>query len=62
MAYSNEQYPEAFNNLEPEVREKAIDFMNSLLAQNYDEGQAISMAMDKAQELNTVKDNINFYM
>lgn len=37
-------------NLEPRVREKAIDIANALLDEGYEEGRAIAIATAKAKE------------
>ncbi|WP_172797483.1 hypothetical protein [Bacillus sp. FJAT-27445] len=37
-------------NLDPDVREKAIDIANALLEDGNDEGKAIAIGIDKARE------------
>jgi uncharacterized protein YdaT len=37
-------------NLSPEVRRKAIEIANALLAEGYDDGKAIRIAIAKAKE------------
>jgi uncharacterized protein YdaT len=37
-------------NLSPEVRLKAIEIANAMLAEGYDEGKAIRIAIAKAKE------------
>ena len=37
-------------NLPPRVRHKAIEIANALLAEGYDEGKAIRIAIAKAKE------------
>nr|WP_238790987.1 MULTISPECIES: hypothetical protein [unclassified Paenibacillus] len=39
-------------NLEPRVREKAVDIANALLREGYEEGRAIAIATAQAEEWN----------
>ena len=50
MPWNNNDYPDSFKNLEPDVREKAIEIANALLREGNDEGRAISIATAKARE------------
>jgi uncharacterized protein YdaT len=54
MPWSKNDYPAAMKNLDPEVRDKAIEIANALLKDGYEDGRAIPIAIDKAKE--TVKD------
>lgn len=54
MPWSKNDYPAAMKNLDPEVRDKAIEIANALLEEGYEDGRAIPIAIDKAKE--TVKD------
>lgn len=55
MPWSKNDYPNSMKNLEPHVREKAIEIANALLRDDYDEGRAISIAT--AQARRTVHEN-----
>lgn len=50
MPWSKNDYPPSMKNLEPRVRNKAVEIANALLEENYDEGRAIAIATAKAQE------------
>lgn len=52
MPWSKNDYPPSMKNLEPRVRNKAVEIANALLEENYDEGRAIAIAIAtaKAQE------------
>ncbi|PIC64424.1 hypothetical protein CSV79_06475 [Sporosarcina sp. P13] len=50
MSWSKTDYPTSMNNLDPKVREKAIEIANALLRKNYEEGRAISIATAQAHE------------
>ncbi len=46
----NESYfPRSMANLSPTVRAKAVEIANALLAQGYDEGKAIRIAIAQAK-------------
>ncbi len=46
----NESYfPRSMENLSPVVRAKAVEIANALLAQGYDEGKAIRIAIAQAK-------------
>ncbi|MFD1205564.1 MULTISPECIES: hypothetical protein [Sporosarcina] len=57
MPWTRTDYPDSFKNLEPEIRNKAIEIANALLREDYDEGRAISIATAKAREYVTGDDN-----
>lgn len=48
MPWSSDDFPASMSNLTPQVREKAIDIANALLAEGMDEGKAIRIAMARA--------------
>ena len=50
MPWNKNDYPDSFKNLEPDVRNKAIEIANALLREGNDEGRAISIATAKARE------------
>jgi uncharacterized protein YdaT len=50
MPWDEDYYPRSMRNLEPEVRRKAIEIANALLAEGYEEGKAIRIAIAKARE------------
>lgn len=50
MPWTKKNYPDAMNNLEEEVRNKAIDIANALIEEEYNEGRAISIAISRAKE------------
>lgn len=50
MPWNKNNYPPSFKNLEPAVKEKAIEIANALLRDGYEESRAISIAMSKARE------------
>ena len=50
MPWDETYYPRSMRNLEPEVRRKAIEIANALLAEGYEEGKAIRIAIAKARE------------
>lgn len=50
MPWNDGDYPTAMRHLDPEVREKAIEIANALLASGHDEGAAIRIAIAKARE------------
>ncbi|MGN7386405.1 DUF2188 domain-containing protein [Sporosarcina sp. SAFN-015] len=50
MPWNKNDYPDSFKNLEPEVRNKAIEIANALLREGNEEGRAISIATAKARE------------
>lgn len=50
MPWSKDDYPDSMKNLDPEVREKAVEIANALLADGMKEGRAIAIAISKAKE------------
>lgn len=51
MPWTKNDYPNSMKNLDPEVREKAIEIANALVTEeHYDDGKAIPIAIDKAKE------------
>jgi uncharacterized protein YdaT len=50
MPWNEVYYPRSMRNLPPEVHLKAIEIVNALLEEGYDEGKAIRIAIVKAKE------------
>jgi uncharacterized protein YdaT len=50
MPWTREHFPAAMRNLEPEVRDKAIEIANALLREGHDEGFAIRVAIARSHE------------
>ncbi|KQL37343.1 hypothetical protein [Psychrobacillus sp. FJAT-21963] len=50
MPWDKKDYPDSMKNLDPDVREKAIEIANALLRDNYDEGRAIAIATAQARK------------
>ena len=50
MPWTQERYPPAMRRLPPEVRLKAIEIANAMLAEGYDDGRAIRMAIAAAKK------------
>jgi len=50
VPWDEDYYPSSMRNLAPEVRLKAIEIANALLAEGYDEGKAIRIGIAKAKE------------
>ncbi|AXH98328.1 hypothetical protein DV702_00575 [Sporosarcina sp. PTS2304] len=50
MPWNKNDYPASMKNLDPKVREKAIEIANALLRDHYEEGRAISIAIAQAHE------------
>ena len=50
MPWNTYSYPTAMKNLDPAIRDKAIDIANALLAAQIDEGRAIRIAIAKANQ------------
>jgi uncharacterized protein YdaT len=50
MPWNEQRYPTSMKNLPDAVRDKAIEIANALLAEGYEEGQAIRIAIAKAKE------------
>jgi len=49
MPWSSETFPPAMAHLPQRVREKAIEIANALLAEGYEEGRAIRIAIAQAK-------------
>jgi uncharacterized protein YdaT len=50
MPWTKNDYPVSMKNLEPRVREKAVEIANALLEEGSEEGRAIAIATAKAKE------------
>ncbi|GEM44695.1 DUF2188 domain-containing protein [Deinococcus cellulosilyticus] len=50
MPWNSENYPQSLKNFNPEVRSKAVEIANALLEEGHDEGSAIAIATDRAEE------------
>jgi uncharacterized protein YdaT len=49
MPWSDSHFPRSMLHLSPPVRAKAIEIANALLADGYDEGKAIRIAISQAK-------------
>lgn len=49
MPWTRTRYPVAMRNLPAAVRRKAVDIANALLADGYEEGRAIRIAIAQAK-------------
>lgn len=49
MPWTEQRYPASMSRLPQPVRLKAIEIANALLAEGYDEGKAIRIAIAKAK-------------
>ena len=49
MPWNQSYFPQSMRNLPPQVREKAIEIANALLAQGYDEGKCIRIGIAQAK-------------
>lgn len=52
MPWNKTDYPPSMKNLEPRVRNKAIEIANALLGEGYEEGRSIAIATAQAEEWN----------
>lgn len=52
MPWNKRDYPPSLKNLDPRVRDKAIEIANALLDDGSEEGRAIAIATAKAKEWN----------
>lgn len=52
MPWTSDDYPVSMKNLEPRVRDKAVEIANALLEDGYEEGRAIAIATAQAKEWN----------
>ncbi len=50
MPYTRRDYPVTMKNLDLPVRDKAIDIVNAMIEDGYDEGDAIPIAIAQAKE------------
>ena len=51
MPYSKDEYPDSMKNLDPKVREKAIEILNALIEEGkMNKGMAIATATKRAKE------------
>jgi uncharacterized protein YdaT len=50
MPWSKGDYPPSMKNLEPRVREKAVEIANALLKDGYEEGRAIAIGTSQAEK------------
>ncbi|NMO94574.1 hypothetical protein [Paenibacillus lemnae] len=50
MPWTKNDYPASMKNLEPRVRNKAVEIANALLDEGSEEGRAIAIATAKAEE------------
>ena len=50
MPFDRRNYPNSMKNLDKEVRDKAIDIVNAMLKEGYDEDNAIPIAISQAKE------------
>lgn len=50
MPWKKNDYPPSMKNLEPRVRNKAVEIANALLEEGYEEGRAIAIGTAKAEE------------
>ncbi|WP_227397134.1 DUF2188 domain-containing protein [Jeotgalibacillus aurantiacus] len=51
MPWNKNDYPDSWKNLEPAVRNKAIEIGNALVEEEgYEEGRAIAIATDRAKK------------
>ncbi|HMD72508.1 MAG TPA: hypothetical protein VKG05_01475 [Steroidobacteraceae bacterium] len=49
MPWNESYFPRSMLHLAPAVRDKAIEIANALLAEGYDEGKAIRIAIAQAK-------------
>lgn len=52
MPWNKKDYPTSMKNLDPRVRNKAIEIANALLGEGYEEGRSIAIATAQAEEWN----------
>lgn len=50
MPYTKSEYPDSMKNLQPVVRMKAIDIVNAMLKEGYEEKQAIPISIAQAKD------------
>ncbi len=49
MPWNENYFPKSMAHLSPPVRDKAIEIANALLAQGYDDGKSIRIAISQAK-------------
>ncbi|WP_163879427.1 DUF2188 domain-containing protein [Paenibacillus favisporus] len=52
MPWNKHDYPVSMKNLEPRVRNKAVEIANALLEEGYEEGRAIAIGTAQAEKWN----------
>lgn len=50
MPWNDNDYPPSLKNFNPEVRSKAVEIANALLEEGFEEGSAIAIATDRAED------------
>lgn len=50
MPYTKSEYPDSMKNLQPVVRMKAIDIVNAMLKEGYEEKRAIPISIAQAKD------------
>ncbi len=50
MPWNRRDYPDSMKNLDPLVRAKALDIANAMVAEGYEEGDAIPIAIAQARK------------
>lgn len=50
MPWTRDHFPAAMRNLDPEVRDKAVEIANALVREGHDEGFAIRVAISRAAD------------
>lgn len=50
MPWNKNDYPPSMKNLDPRIRNKAVEIANALLEEGYEEGRAIAIGTAKAEE------------
>lgn len=50
MPYTKKDYPDSLKNFDEATRMKAIDIINAMIADGYEEGRAIPIGIAKAKE------------
>lgn len=50
MPYTKKDYPDSFKNLDNDIRLKAIDILNAMIKDGYDEDNAIPISISQAKK------------
>lgn len=50
MLYTKKDYPDSFKNLDNDIRLKAIDILNAMIKDGYDEDNAIPISISQAKK------------